>query len=62
MAIELNPYVPDSYLAKGEAFFILGNSLHGLKRYEEALRAYDRAIALNPSFAEAYHKKGEKLT
>ena len=30
-----------------------GRSLNGLKRYEEAVAAYDRALALDPTFALA---------
>ncbi|MEO9028848.1 MAG: tetratricopeptide repeat protein [Ktedonobacteraceae bacterium] len=38
-----------------------GNALYNLKRYEEALDAYNRAIALDPNFANAYNNKGAAL-
>ncbi len=34
-----------------------GNALKDLKRLDEALASYDRAIALNPDYAEAYSNK-----
>ena len=34
-----------------------GNALKDLKRLDEALASYDRAIALNPDYAEAYWNK-----
>lgn len=39
-----------------------GNALRNLKRYEEALAAYEQAIRLDPNFAEyAYTGKGNAL-
>jgi serine/threonine protein kinase len=38
-----------------------GYALLNLKRYEEALVAYEQAIRLDPNYASAYHKKGEAL-
>ncbi len=35
-----------------------GNALHKLKRYEEALAAYEQVIPLDPKNANAYHNKG----
>jgi tetratricopeptide (TPR) repeat protein len=35
-----------------------GNALWGLKRYEEALAAYEQALRLDPNFAFAYNNKG----
>lgn len=35
-----------------------GNALRALKRYDEALGCYSRAIALKPNFAEAYKNIG----
>ena len=34
-----------------------GNALQNLKRLDEALASYDRAIALKPDYAEAYWNK-----
>ena len=33
-----------------------------LGRYQEAVRAYDRAIETNPRYAEAWNNKGNALT
>ncbi len=38
-----------------------GNTLSNLKRYEEALAAYDQAIRLDPNYAVAYNNKGLAL-
>ena len=38
-----------------------GNILDGLKRYEEAVAAFDHAILLNPNYAAAYYNKGNAL-
>ena len=35
-----------------------GLALHALKRYEEALASYDRAIKLRPHYAEAHNNRG----
>lgn len=38
-----------------------GASLHFLKRYDEALEAYNTAIALLPTYGKAYSDRGEAL-
>ncbi len=38
-----------------------GNTLRGLKRYQEALAAYEQAIRLDPNYAPAYKGKGNAL-
>ncbi len=38
-----------------------GNTLSGLKRYQEALAAYEQAIRLDPNLALAYKGKGNAL-
>src|SRR5581483_2956970 len=38
-----------------------GNALKNLKRYEEAIAAYNQAIRLDPTNALAYHNKGDIL-
>ena len=43
------------------AYHNKGNILRGLKRYEEAIVAYDHAIRLNPNFAVAHYGKGAAL-
>jgi tetratricopeptide (TPR) repeat protein len=41
--------------------FNLGNALFELKRHEEALASYDRAIAIQPDFAQALSNRGNAL-
>ena len=41
--------------------FNLGNALFELKRHEEALASYDRAIAIRPDFAQAHHGRATVL-
>ena len=36
-------------------------ALHKLKRFDDALASYDRAIALAPDYAEAYANRGVTL-
>jgi len=50
-ASELNPNDPRNFNIMGITLFYLGN-------YEQALNAYTRAIALNPSYAVAYYNRG----
>jgi tetratricopeptide (TPR) repeat protein len=40
----------------------LGAGLRALRRHEDALASYDRAIALRPDFAQAYSNRGLVLT
>ena len=44
-----------------EQWFNEGNTLENLKRYDEALAAYEQAIRLDPNYASAYHNKGVAL-
>jgi tetratricopeptide (TPR) repeat protein len=44
-----------------EQWLAEGNTLHNLKRYDEALAAYEQAIRLDPNFAIAYYGKGATL-
>jgi len=50
-AIQLDPNFATAYVNKG-------NALWGLKRYEEALAAYEQAIQLAPKYAPAHSGKG----
>jgi tetratricopeptide (TPR) repeat protein len=43
------------------AYSNLGNSLRGLKRFDEALANYDKALALKPDNAEAFNNRGNAL-
>ncbi len=38
-----------------------GNILKGMKRFEEALTSYDRALAVQPDYAEAFFNRGKTL-
>ena len=39
-----------------------GDSLADLSRHEESLKSYDKAIELNPDYADAWYNKGNALT
>jgi tetratricopeptide (TPR) repeat protein len=43
------------------AYNNLGNGYRRLQRLDEAMQAYDRAIALQPGFVEAYNNRGNTL-
>ena len=45
-----------------DAYNNKGVSLHSLGRYEEALAAYDKAIAIDPTDADAHYNKGVALS
>ena len=44
-----------------EALYNRGNTLHELKRFEEALASYDRALTVRPDYAQAQNKLGMTL-
>jgi tetratricopeptide (TPR) repeat protein len=44
-----------------EAFSNKGNALQGLKRYEDALICYDKALSLRPNYHDALRNKGHAL-
>jgi tetratricopeptide (TPR) repeat protein len=50
----ISPKTTEDWLKEGIA-------LYELKRYEEALAAYEKAIRLDPNFAAAYNNKGDAL-
>ena len=54
LALQKNP---DNILALNNR----GIALHALKRYDEALASYDRAIAARPDFVEALTNRGNTL-
>jgi Ca-activated chloride channel family protein len=45
--------------AGSDADYNQGNALAKLERYEEAIAAYDRALAMQPGMADAEHNKAE---
>ena len=53
-AQSLDPNFASAYNGKG-------NALSDLKRYQEALAAYEQAIRLDPNYANAYNNKGHIL-
>ena len=38
-----------------------GNALGNLRRLEEALASYDKALAINPAYAEVLNNRGNAL-
>ncbi len=44
-----------------QAWLASGNALFNLKRYEQALFAYEQALLLDPHYAVAYYNKGNVL-
>lgn len=52
--IETDPSEPDYHFFKGRA-------LIGLRRYDDAITAFDKAIELKPDYAKAYNNKGIAL-
>jgi predicted O-linked N-acetylglucosamine transferase (SPINDLY family) len=53
-AIRINALDPAAHSNRGLA-------LHGLRRLDDALASYDRAIALKPDYAEAHSNRGNTL-
>lgn len=51
-AILLEPHRPQIYVSKGKVLF-------NLKRYKEAIAAYDEAIRLAPRSSKAYRERGK---
>ena len=55
----MNPKYSEAYNNKGWiCIYYLGVSLKNLKRHEEAIQMYNKAIKLNPQYSEAYKNKG----
>ena len=52
---------PHSPQTTKQAWLTSGNALFNLKRYEEALFAYEQASRLEPNYAVAYYNKGNVL-
>lgn len=53
-AIKINP-------RSGAVYYNRAAALHGLKRWTEALAAYDKALALEPTLVEAHNNRGNTL-
>lgn len=53
-SVRLTASVLDSFPDQPRLWLTHGNSLRSLGRAKEAIAAYDRAIAIDPGFAEAY--------
>ena len=58
-ALSIKPDYP--YLDYAEANNNLGVALHGLKRFEEAIRSYNQALSINPIYALAHNNLGNTL-
>jgi tetratricopeptide (TPR) repeat protein len=54
LSLEINPNQPHAHNN-------LGNVLRGIKRLDEALASYDRAIALKPDAAEAHYNVRDRF-
>jgi tetratricopeptide (TPR) repeat protein len=52
--IARNPENPDLYLR-------LGDALHGMERFDDAVSVYDRLLALYPHVGPAHHNRGNAL-
>jgi len=60
---EINRTIKDllNSLKTKQDWMKVGHALYGLKRYEEALAAFEQAIRLDPNYVSAYYTKGEAL-
>lgn len=47
--------------SKAEVHFLRGDTFRLLERWQEAVAAYDAALALRPEFAEAWNNRGKAL-
>lgn len=48
--------------SKEKQWYVKGNNWVGVKRYPKALTCYDKALKINPNYAEAWQAKGYVLT
>ncbi len=56
------PPLPQALNREAKAHYNRGVALHERRRYDEALAAYERAIALKPDFVEALNNRGNILS
>ena len=60
----VKPLAPEKQSVSAEMYFYRGNEKYLMRNYEDAIRAYNEAIRLQPDFANAYVNRGlakEKL-
>jgi hypothetical protein len=57
LAVELYEYVMPAYPSDASLPYDIGNHLGRLDRPSEAVRAYDRALELDPTLAQAFHNR-----
>jgi tetratricopeptide (TPR) repeat protein len=60
-AVPLNITMDEIESNSAEVWFNKGFALHSLGRYDEAIKAYDEAIRLDPNLAGAWNNKGSAL-
>ncbi len=60
-ALTMYRQVVDQHPNSANGWCYLGIALHDLKRYPEAVQAYEKAIALQPIFPIAYNNMGNSL-
>lgn len=52
------PLTQKNQTVSAETYFLRGNMMYTLKRYKEAVIAYDKAIRLKPDYADVYVNRG----
>ncbi len=52
------PLAHGNQTVSAETYFLRGNMMYELKRYQEAIVAYNKAIQRKPDYADAYNNRG----